>query len=88
MGSSCAGYAWQPHDENFDCPNGIPEDSIRKELLKPLTDPLIITLCASEVRFHQTVKMPKLHQYDYLFVIGLLFSALDAYNIGANDVAK
>lgn len=32
--------------------------------------------------------MAKLHQYDYIFAIGLLFAALDAYNIGANDVAK
>jgi hypothetical protein len=29
--------------------------------------------------------MPKLHQYDYIFAIGLIFAALDAYNIGAND---
>jgi solute carrier family 20 (sodium-dependent phosphate transporter) len=33
-------------------------------------------------------KMPHFHEYDYLFVIGLLFSSLDAYNIGANDVAN
>jgi sodium-dependent phosphate transporter len=32
--------------------------------------------------------MPKLHEYDYIFAIGLLFAALDAYNIGANDVAN
>jgi sodium-dependent phosphate transporter len=32
--------------------------------------------------------MPYLHQYDYIFAIGLIFAALDAYNIGANDVAK
>lgn len=32
--------------------------------------------------------MPTLHEYDYIFAIGLLFAALDAYNIGANDVAK
>ncbi|WWC69915.1 uncharacterized protein I206_103859 [Kwoniella pini CBS 10737] len=32
--------------------------------------------------------MPYMHQYDYIFVIGLLFAALDAYNIGANDVAN
>jgi sodium-dependent phosphate transporter len=32
--------------------------------------------------------MPHFHEYDYLFVIGLLFSSLDAYNIGANDVAN
>jgi phosphate/sulfate permease len=32
--------------------------------------------------------MPTLHQYDYIFAIGLLAAALDAYNIGANDVAK
>ncbi|KAF1995234.1 phosphate-repressible phosphate permease-like protein [Amniculicola lignicola CBS 123094] len=29
-----------------------------------------------------------LHQYDYVFAIGTLFSALDAWNIGANDVAN
>ncbi|KAH6913664.1 sodium:inorganic phosphate symporter [Coprinopsis sp. MPI-PUGE-AT-0042] len=32
--------------------------------------------------------MPTLHQWDYLFAIGLLFSALDAFMIGANDVAN
>ncbi|TXT10166.1 uncharacterized protein COLE_04100 [Cutaneotrichosporon oleaginosum] len=32
--------------------------------------------------------MPKLHQWDYIFAIGLIFAALDAYNIGANDVAN
>lgn len=32
--------------------------------------------------------MPTLHQYDYIFAIGLIFAALDAYNIGANDVAN
>ncbi|WOO83047.1 Phosphate-repressible phosphate permease pho-4 [Vanrija pseudolonga] len=32
--------------------------------------------------------MAYLHQYDYIFAICLLFSALDAYNIGANDVAN
>lgn len=26
--------------------------------------------------------MPKLHQYDYIFAIGVIFCALDAYNIG------
>ncbi|KAK0630491.1 phosphate transporter [Bombardia bombarda] len=29
-----------------------------------------------------------LHQYDYLFAIGTIFAALDAWNIGANDVAN
>lgn len=29
-----------------------------------------------------------LHQFDYLFAIGTIFAALDAYNIGANDVAN
>ncbi|KAG2015577.1 sodium:inorganic phosphate symporter [Coprinopsis cinerea AmutBmut pab1-1] len=29
-----------------------------------------------------------LHQWDYLFAIGLIFSALDAFMIGANDVAN
>ncbi|WVN87684.1 uncharacterized protein L203_102872 [Cryptococcus depauperatus CBS 7841] len=32
--------------------------------------------------------MPALHQWDYLFAFGVLFGALDAYNIGANDVAN
>ncbi|KAL2174081.1 phosphate-repressible phosphate permease [Thermothelomyces heterothallicus CBS 202.75] len=29
-----------------------------------------------------------LHQFDYIFAIGLIFAALDAWNIGANDVAN
>ncbi|KAL0961175.1 hypothetical protein HGRIS_006148 [Hohenbuehelia grisea] len=29
-----------------------------------------------------------LHQYDYLFALGLIFAFLDAWNIGANDVAN
>ncbi|GAA5979846.1 hypothetical protein JCM11641_002713 [Rhodosporidiobolus odoratus] len=29
-----------------------------------------------------------LHQYDYLFAFGVIFAALDAFNIGANDVAN
>lgn len=32
--------------------------------------------------------MPTMHQYDYIFAIGTIFSLLDAYNIGANDVAN
>ncbi|KIM22207.1 hypothetical protein M408DRAFT_28932 [Serendipita vermifera MAFF 305830] len=32
--------------------------------------------------------MPILHQWDYLFAFGTIFAALDAYNIGANDVAN
>ncbi|GMK58263.1 hypothetical protein CspeluHIS016_0502950 [Cutaneotrichosporon spelunceum] len=32
--------------------------------------------------------MPTLHQYDYIFAIGVIFCALDAFNIGANDVAN
>ncbi|KAK0223966.1 sodium:inorganic phosphate symporter [Armillaria fumosa] len=32
--------------------------------------------------------MPALHQWDYLFAFGTIFAALDAYNIGANDVAN
>ncbi|ORY19143.1 phosphate transporter [Clohesyomyces aquaticus] len=32
--------------------------------------------------------MPTLHQYDYLFAIGTIFAFLDAWNIGANDVAN
>lgn len=29
-----------------------------------------------------------LHQYDYLFAVGTIFAFLDAWNIGANDVAN
>ncbi|PVH90958.1 phosphate-repressible phosphate permease-like protein [Periconia macrospinosa] len=32
--------------------------------------------------------MPALPQYDYLFAIGTIFAFLDAWNIGANDVAN
>ncbi|KAF5373491.1 hypothetical protein D9615_009481 [Tricholomella constricta] len=32
--------------------------------------------------------MPTLHQWDYLFAFGTIFAALDAFNIGANDVAN
>jgi phosphate/sulfate permease len=32
--------------------------------------------------------MPRLSEFDYVFAIATLFAALDAYNIGANDVAK
>ncbi|KAK1749802.1 phosphate-repressible phosphate permease [Echria macrotheca] len=32
--------------------------------------------------------MPALHQYDYLFAITTCFAFLDAWNIGANDVAN
>ena len=35
-----------------------------------------------------SLNMPTLHQYDYIFAIGTIFAILDAYNIGANDVAK
>ena len=29
-----------------------------------------------------------LHQFDYIFAIGTIFAFLDAWNIGANDVAN
>lgn len=29
-----------------------------------------------------------LHQFDYIFAIGIIFAFLDAWNIGANDVAN
>ncbi|KAI5453621.1 hypothetical protein NCC49_005444 [Naganishia albida] len=32
--------------------------------------------------------MPTLHQFDYLFAFGVIFCTLDAYQIGANDVAN
>ena len=32
--------------------------------------------------------MATLHQYDYIFAFGVIFAFLDAWNIGANDVAN
>lgn len=32
--------------------------------------------------------MTYLHEYDYIFALGLIFAFLDAWNIGANDVAN
>ncbi|CZS92657.1 probable phosphate-repressible phosphate permease [Rhynchosporium agropyri] len=32
--------------------------------------------------------MPILHQFDYIFAIAMMFAFLDAWNIGANDVAN
>ena len=32
--------------------------------------------------------MAALPQYDYIFAFGMIFSFLDAWNIGANDVAN
>jgi sodium-dependent phosphate transporter len=32
--------------------------------------------------------MAVLHQFDYIFALGLIFAFLDAWNIGANDVAN
>ncbi|KAH7397775.1 phosphate-repressible phosphate permease-like protein [Cadophora sp. MPI-SDFR-AT-0126] len=32
--------------------------------------------------------MPTLHQFDYIFAIAMMFAFLDAWNIGANDVAN
>lgn len=32
--------------------------------------------------------MAVLHQFDYIFAIGMIFAFLDAWNIGANDVAN
>jgi sodium-dependent phosphate transporter len=33
------------------------------------------------------VSLP-LHQFDYIFALGILFAFLDAWSIGANDVAN
>ena len=30
--------------------------------------------------------MAVLHQFDYVFALGMIFAFLDAWNIGANDV--
>lgn len=32
--------------------------------------------------------MAVLHQFDYVFALGMIFAFLDAWNIGANDVAN
>lgn len=32
--------------------------------------------------------MAVLHQFDYIFALGMIFAFLDAWNIGANDVAN
>ncbi|KAG8820946.1 Na+/Pi symporter [Serendipita sp. 399] len=32
--------------------------------------------------------MPFLHQFDYIFTLGVIFAFLDGWNIGANDVAN
>jgi phosphate/sulfate permease len=32
--------------------------------------------------------MATLHQFDYIFAIAMIFAFLDAWNIGANDVAN
>ncbi|KAH6909782.1 sodium:inorganic phosphate symporter [Coprinopsis sp. MPI-PUGE-AT-0042] len=37
---------------------------------------------------HSSETMPVLHQWDYLFAIGTIFAGLDAFMIGANDVAN
>jgi hypothetical protein len=42
----------------------------------------------TKARVPLTSKMAVLHQYDYIFAIGMLFAFLDAWNIGANDVAN
>jgi hypothetical protein len=54
-----------------------------------------VTHCSDQVQITQdkarvplTSKMAVLHQYDYIFAISMLFAFLDAWNIGANDVAN
>ena len=42
---------------------------------------------ASTDRPEPTNKMV-LHQFDYIFALGTIFAFLDAWNIGANDVAN
>lgn len=44
-------------------------------------------LIESGTTINQTPKMA-LHQFDYIFAITMLFAFLDAFNIGANDVAN
>lgn len=39
-------------------------------------------------KYFNTAMMAVLGQYDYLFAVGTIFAFLDAWNIGANDVAN
>jgi len=39
-------------------------------------------------KYFNTATMAVLGQYDYLFAVGTIFAFLDAWNIGANDVAN
>lgn len=47
----------------------------------------IKTTSLSSISLVTTVKM-QYHQFDYIFAIAMLFAFLDAFNIGANDVAN
>jgi hypothetical protein len=47
-----------------------------------------VQITRDKARVPLTSKMAVLHQYDYIFAIGMLFAFLDAWNIGANDVAN
>ena len=49
----------------------------------PLTNPFYTTPKRSSTT--STTMSETLHQWDYLFAFGVIFCALDAYNIGANE---
>ena len=42
-------------------------------------------LTPSSLRPKMAESVGTLHQWDYLFAFGVIFCALDAYNIGANE---
>lgn len=47
-----------------------------------------ITTSTTQSRLDQKSLEMALHQFDYIFAIAMMFAFLDAWNIGANDVAN
>lgn len=47
--------------------------------------PLSTTLLTKGPSTNSIAMAETLHQWDYLFAFGVIFCALDAYNIGANE---
>jgi hypothetical protein len=61
-------------------PRGLVQrkQSIQAAINKSLERSLIFRLSFSEPNFI----MPTLHQFDYIFAVGMIFAFLDAWNIG------
>ncbi len=55
-------------------------------ILHPCQPSRVYTICDYENYY--SVRRMYLHQFDYIFAIGTMFAFLDAWNIGANDVAN